>query len=322
MSILAVFLSVFSASVFAQDTKPDLAELWETGSLWEVGDNRQLVKDARQALIDAGDEGLKFALTKLSASDTLQIRCLNDVIKGFGDKAHDSLIDNINHEDATARRNVAELLSQLDITRAAEPLLAQARSEESMGARLAQLAALAGWGSEDAIPLIVEISNSEVDRIRHRVTGLLGTYEQGDAVLRLIEMLDDKVFYVRDGARNALVGGSIGARSVCLMRLKGQFALPSDQQMLQRIRLLLPVVATLANDEVPTLLTQALKHESGLVRGDAAGALVTWKNGAGLLDTKLDVKQLLAAAIDNEHDPFAKSAIETARAKLKEADTK
>ena len=81
---LAILLILLSGSVFAQDAKPDLAELWETGSLWEVGDNRELVKDARQELIDAGEDGLKFALTKLDAGDTLHIRCLRAVFKGFG----------------------------------------------------------------------------------------------------------------------------------------------------------------------------------------------------------------------------------------------
>ena len=59
-----------------------------------------------------------------------------------------------------------------------------------------------------------------------------------------------------------------------------------------------------------------------LVRGDAAEALVTWKLGAGLLDAKLDVKALLDTAIDNEHDPYAKSVMESARKKLEDTDKK
>ncbi|MEZ5991647.1 MAG: HEAT repeat domain-containing protein [Planctomycetota bacterium] len=319
---LAILLTLLGGSVFAQDAKPDLAELWETGSLWEVGDNRELVKDARQELIDAGEDGLKFALTKLDAGDTLHIRCLRAVFKGFGASAYEGLVENITNENATARRNVAELLAQLDDPRAAEPLLEQCRVEESLGTRLAQLASLAKWKVEDAIPLLVEISQSDVDRIRHRATSLLGEYEQQAAVTRLIEMLDDAVFYVRDGARDALKQGTPDTRGVCLARLLEHLALPGAEQNLQRIRLLLPIVASLADDGVPAVLELALKHESGLVRGDAASALVTWKQGAGLLNEQVDVIALLNSAIDAEYDPYAKSAIETARNKLTKPDTK
>ena len=328
ISLVAVLLVLAGGSLFAQDEKPDLAKLWETGSLWEVGDNRAVVKDARQQIIDSGEEGLKFALTKLDAADTLHIRCLRGVFNGFEDnpdlkgKAFDGLVANIANEDATARRNVAELLASMDDQRAAEHLLAQAKVEDSMGARLAQLAALSKWKNEDAIPLLVELSSNEMDRIRHRVTGLLGAYETRDAVFRLIEMLDDNVYYVRDGARDALAKGTPAARTVCLARLTTQLALPGESQSLQHIRLLLPIVASLANDDVPVILQKALKHSSGLVRGDAAEALVTWKLGAGLLDAKLDVKALLDTAIDNEHDPYAKSVMESARKKLEDTDKK
>lgn len=322
IGILAILLALLGGSAFAQETKPDLAKLWETGSLWEVGDNRELVKDARQQLIDAGDDGLKFALTKLDAGDTLHIRCLRAVFRGFGASAYEGLVANIANENATARRNVAELLAQLDDPRAAEPLLEQCRVEESLGTRLAQLASLAKWKVEAAIPLLVEISGTDVDRIRHRVTSLLGEFEQQAAVTRLIEMLDDAVYYVRDGARDALKTGTPDTRSVCLARLEAHLALPGVEQNLQRIRLLMPIVASVADDSVPAVLQLALKHESGLVRGDAAAALVIWKQGAGLLDENLNVIELLNSAIDAEYDPYAKSAMETARNKLTKPDTK
>ena len=131
ISLVAVLLVLAGGSLFAQDEKPDLAKLWETGSLWEVGDNRAVVKDARQQIIDSGEEGLKFALTKLDAADTLHIRCLRGVFNGFEDnpdlkgKAFDGLVANIANEDATARRNVAELLASMDDERAAEHLVRQ-----------------------------------------------------------------------------------------------------------------------------------------------------------------------------------------------------
>ncbi|MCB9893090.1 MAG: HEAT repeat domain-containing protein [Planctomycetes bacterium] len=321
--LLALTFALVGGAVFAQqDQKPDFESLWATGSLWQVGDNREKVDEARKAIIDAGAEGRKFALTKLGVTAGLEIRCLNAVFKGWEGDAYDDLVANVGHEDATARRNVAELLIQLDDPRAAEALLAQAAKETELSPRLSQVAALAKWKIEDAVPLIVDISHSETERVRHRATSLLGNYETSAAVSRLIEMLDDSVYYVRDGARDALSAASVGARGLCLEKLKSELQLPSAEQNLQRIRLMLPVVASLGDDAVPGLLRQALKHESGGVRGEAADALVTWKLDAGLPNETLDVDALLKQAIDAEHDPYAKAAIEKARTRLGEADKK
>ncbi|MCA8916865.1 MAG: HEAT repeat domain-containing protein [Planctomycetes bacterium] len=320
--LLLLMFALSGGALFAQEEKPDFDALWATGSLWQVGDNRQKVDDARAAIVAAGAEGRKFALTKLGVTAGLEIRCLNAVFKGWGAEAYDDLIANVAHEDTTARRNVAELLIQLDDPRAAEALLAQATKEAELSPRLSQLAALAKWKIEDAVPLIVEISRSETERVRHRATSLLGNYETGVAVSRLIEMLDDSVYYVRDGARNALAGATASARSACLDSLSNELKLPAGQQNLQRIRLLLPIVASLAVEAVPGLLRQALKHESGGVRGEAADALVTWKLAPGLQNETLDVDALLEQAIDAEHDPYAKAAIEKARTRLGDANKK
>ncbi|MCB9932281.1 MAG: HEAT repeat domain-containing protein [Planctomycetes bacterium] len=319
VATLALLLGLLAGALHAQDAKPDLESLWKTGSLWEVGDNRAKVQEARKAIIAAGAEGRKFALTKLGVTAGLEIRCLNAVFAGWGAEAFDDLVANIAHENSVARRNVAEILSALNDAKAAGPLLAQAEKEESLSPRLSQLAALAKWKIEDAVPLLVEISRSETERVRHRAAGLLGEYETVTAVNRLIELLDDNVYYVRDGARDALAAGTPAARALCLARLREQLELSPAEQDLQRIRLLLPVISTLADAGVPALLQKALKHETGSVRGEAGGALVNWKLTAGLLDAEPDVDAALKQALDSEYDPYAKATLEKALARLDEA---
>lgn len=319
--LLTLLIALSATPVFAQDAEPDLAELWRVGSLWQVGDNRDRVDEARKAIIEAGDAGLKFALTKLGVSSTLEIRCLNAVFAGFGETAFDDLVRNIGHDDPNARRNVADLLARLDNTKAAAPLLTQAKTEDNLGAKLSQLAALSKWQNQEAVSLIVEISRDAKDRIRHRATSLLGAYTSEEAVARLVEMLDDNIYYVRDGAQDALAKGSIQTRALCLNHLRSELDLPGAEQNLQRLRLLLPIVASFAGDNTPVALQDALAHESGGVRADAAEALVEWKQRAGRMH-ELDVDELLRAAIDKEYDPFAKAAMKKARAELGEVDTK
>jgi hypothetical protein len=314
-ALLPILLVLLAPCAFAGDGDPDLAELWRVGSLWQVGENRDRVDEARKAIVQAGDAGLKFALTRLDVADTLQIRCLNAVFAGFGARAYEDLVANVSHDNATARRNVAELLMRHDDSKAGPHLLAQARKESDLGARLSQLAALSKWEVKEAVPMLIEVSGDERDRIRHRAAGLLGAYSTREAVTRLIELLDDDVYYVRDGAQAALAGGSIVARAVCLARLNEQLELPTGEQNLRRLRLLLPVIATLAEEGVPKALRRALAHGSGSVRGEAADAFASWKLSAGAL-SELDVGTLLKSAIENEYDPFARAAMEAAGERL------
>jgi HEAT repeat protein len=322
VAFLALSLFFFALPLTAQDAKPDFENLWDTGSLWEVGDNREKVRVARKAIVDAGAEGRKFALTKLAVSDSLQVRCLNDVFGQWGAAAYDDLIANVAHAEPMGRRNVAEMLAALNDSRASEALLKQAKAEDKISPRLSQLAALAKWKIEGAVTLIDEVSRDDADRIRHRAASLLGSYDTDAAVRRLIEMLDDDVYYVRDGAAAALLSGSLAARGLCLKQATDQFNLAPAEQNVQRVRLLLPVIATLADDGVPALLLKALKHESGAIRGEAANALVTWKLGAGLIDSEVKVDASLTDAANAEYDPYAKAAIEKARTRLADGGKK
>lgn len=318
---------VFAATLAAQDqpqpeAKPSIAELWTTGCLWEVGDNRVTVPKARQALIDAGEPALQYALTRLSAKDTLETRCLSVVFAGWkanrelAPKALQGLVDNIGHADPVARRNVADLLDQFDDRSALEPLLARARTEDNEGVRMAQLAPLAQWKSPDALALLVRASRTGLERLRSRAAVLLANYEEAAALDRLIEMLDDTAFYVADAAAAALRQAGVNARGRCLVELKKALALPPAEQRLQPMRQLIGVVASLAHADTPGVLLAALQHGNAGVRADSAEALAAWKAGAGALDTLTDVARALETALAIETDPFAKAAIAKAQQRL------
>lgn len=287
----------------------DLDELWRVGSLWQVGDNRDRVDEARQAIIKAGTPGLEYALGKLDTSSTLEVRCLTAVVKGFASEAVDPLISHVGHESALARRNVAELLAMLDNRRAAAPLLAQAEVESSEGVKIAQLAALAKWRVADAETLLVDSSRSQSPRVRHRAAGLLREYETPAAARRLIEMLEDEAYYVRGAAANGLREAAPAVRAMCLNRLQEQLSAPEGEKNLELTRRLLPIVATLANERTPEALTKALASSDAAVRAEAAAALHTWKQGAGALSS-LNVSAKLRAALNAESDPFARAEIQ------------
>jgi HEAT repeat protein len=311
-----ILLLLCCLPAFAQDS-PDLTELWRVGSLWQVGDNRERVDEARQAIIQAGQPGLDYALSRMDTADTLQIRCLTAVIAGFGAQAVEPLIERVADPAPNVRRNAAELLARLDDRSAAPALLKQAGQEEALAARLAQLAALAKWAEADALPLLIETSRIDNQRARHRSAGLLGEYSLQAASLRLIEMLDDEAYYVRAAATEALRRGPVSGRAACQARLAALLNEPEQSAVM--IRRLLPVAATFAHERTPALIRQALGHEDAKVRAAAAPALATWKLGAGRLDP-LDAQDVLRQALMNETDPFARTEIRSALRELEQDD--
>lgn len=316
LRIIPLCLLLMCAPLWAQDAAPDLDELWRVGCLWEVGDNREKVAAARKAIIDAGEPGLNYAITRLASTDTLVTRCLETVILGFGEKAVKPLTAQVAHAEPSARRNVAELLAKLDARSAADALLAQATVETHDSARLSQLAALAKWQTAQAVPLLVTLSRGDNQRIRQRAPSLLVFFESSEAAVRLIEMLEDPIYHVRDAAVEALKIAAPSVKERCIKQLETLLQGPADGSV-GLTRRLVTVAAHCGSDGTSAALQRALTHTDAGVRADAAQALAAWKRAAGLLDT-IDVKALLQAAANAEADPFAKAEMLAAIEKLNE----
>ena len=309
--ITAGLCLLLAATLSAQENAPTLESLWKTGSLWQVGENKQRVADARKAIIDQGDAGLDFAIGKLSAGGTLEIRCLRAVIGGFGQKAIAPLTENIQHENTSARRNVAELLSRLDARDTAPKLLVAVAVEENGGVKLAQLSALSKWQIEDALPHIATLSKDPLDRIRHRTTGLLKAFDTEDAAKRLTAMLEDEVFYVRDGARSALRATTTGT-SMCVELAKTELKKPLTDQTISQLRRWLSVASACAGFSSETVFISALTHDSSLVRAETAKGFGDHVKKFGTLATTEILKDKLTAALESETDPFAESELQKA----------
>ncbi|MCF6227161.1 MAG: HEAT repeat domain-containing protein [Planctomycetes bacterium] len=315
-SILLGLCLLIAGTLVAQENAPTVESLWKTGSLWQVGENKQKVADARQAIIDRGDAGLEYAISKLAADGTLEIRCLRAVIGGFGEKAIAPLTENILNESTSARRNVADLLSRLDAKQSAEKLLEAVAAEESAGVKLAQLSALAKWKIEGALPYIRTLSNDPLDRIRHRTTSLLKAFDNEISAKRLIEMLDDDTFYVRDGARSALRTTDTGTR-LCLNLSTTELAKPDGDQSISQLRRWMSVACASADSGVGKMLAGALKHKSALVRAEAANNITEHVKRYGHMPTAIDFAKEIKSALEAETDPFARSELIKASDSLK-----
>jgi hypothetical protein len=241
----------------AQNAK--LEELWKTGSLWQVGDNIPKVEAARKEIVAAGDAGLAFIFTKLSSTDGLEYRCLEAVFKGFGAKALPGLLERMGHEDVKVRRNVAAMFGVIDDKSAAAKMVEHLKKESDLRCKVGHLQTLARWKEPTALDPLIECTRVTqeqeplAERLKVRIVPLLGNYEDEKAIARLIELLDDPAFFVRDAARDALKSSPTG-RAECR---KAAFALLSRSAEIGkpgRLCRILSVIGNESGDVNPRLL--------------------------------------------------------------------
>lgn len=194
----------------AAPSQAELEELWKTGSLWQVGDNIPKVDAARKALVEAGEAGLAFAFTKLGSSDSLQYRCLEVVFKGFGAQALPGLLERMAHEEVQVRRNVAALLGVIDDRSVAGQMVDHLKKEADLRCKVGHLQTLARWKEPTALDPLIECTRVTqqqeplAERLKVRIVPLLGNFQDEKAIARLIELLSDEAYFVRDAARDAL----------------------------------------------------------------------------------------------------------------------
>ncbi|MDD3625713.1 MAG: hypothetical protein PHV06_00195 [bacterium] len=76
-----ILILTFTIQTTAEISEEKLEELFKTASLWEVGDNKELVQNARNELISIGQPAYEFIINKkLGSNDSLQFRALEAVI--------------------------------------------------------------------------------------------------------------------------------------------------------------------------------------------------------------------------------------------------
>jgi len=300
-------LLLLAAPLTAQDA--DIKALWQTGCLWEVGDNPPRVAAARKRLIELGEPALRHALTRLDTTNGLEMRCLNAVFAGWKDKGVDALLPQVGHAAWQARRNVAEILARINDSRATDALLRQANVEENDLARIAQLTPLAKWSITEALPALLTASRAKNDRARGRAPALLASYHGESAANRLVEMLQDPTYHVAGAAQASLVTAHYSARTAAMARLKVE--LDDAEQDTRLVRRLLAVASTSRADEASPLLSRALRHDDAGVRADAARSLAALKAPhADLVDEDL------RRALNTESDPFARVEMQRAWDKM------
>jgi len=263
-------------------------ELWEISVRWEVGDNRIIVPQARQRLIDFGPDILPFLSLKF-----------DNMYSGLAIRAFDVIL--------------AEML-ELDREGTIAILVENLESDEDMRRRiaLAEIATLKVIETED---MVAGMLNDPEPGFQRRAIGVLGALESHAADERLIENLsvvdDEALIKVSmevlfglevscwDELRPLLDHPYISVRETLIGLLASHYDMYADDisrefgyvlepdsgpaghdpLSIRALRSLMKVMTTTDNFPdyiVVNAVFELLMHEDWGVRGDAVGLVVHW----------------------------------------------
>jgi HEAT repeat protein len=271
-----------------------LDDLWTMACLWQVGSNRDVVPAARAELVRRGAPVLDWLIPgRLSTSDSLVTRALEDVIQGIGaDLATPRLLPELGSEDAATRRNAASLLGLLGAKEAA-PAIADLLSDPD--SRLGALSALGALREPSAVPAIVALARSDApERARSTAVSTLGAIGGAAAERELVVELASPVAVIRFAAQYAL------EKLRAVDALRGALRAGTRRVVLHALAALGRIGDARARLDVIAHLGDA----SPQVRGFAADAL-----GAMLTEP---ARAILRQALAAETDGFARTKMQQA----------
>lgn len=340
--LVALCMMVLIASVVRgqeADEASRIAANWKKGSEWQVGDNIQPVAEARKAVVAAGDAGLKYALTRLATTDGLEIRCLDEVLLAFGDKAVEALLDRVGDDNVNARRNVGRILGSFktkeedaakgldaaSITRIARALLDQFSRDTDVAAKFWQVTGPARWKVGDTIGAVLVLSREANERVRVRSIALFSNFlGSSDVLNRLFELLRDERYFVRDAAVEMLKKAEGEGCKMISQRLSDLASKASlTSQDLRTMRMVIGVVAVNPSGAASwNLVSRLCEHSDANVRAEAYTALVDLAllkdKPADLGATPEKARKMFQDRRAKEQDPYAKACLEAALERVSE----
>ncbi|MBU1701070.1 MAG: HEAT repeat domain-containing protein [Candidatus Eisenbacteria bacterium] len=225
----------------AEDSLRDVAELFETASIWEVGNAREKVRRARKALIAKGMPAVDYATKeKLGSRDGLEFRAISELAEAYPDEFTARILPRLNDENEQVQRNVIGLLGDLHRTDARAPLeeMLADRKQNKHWTRI--IYALGSIGDSHAAPRLRPFLTDANERRRITTTVALAALKDSTAVAALTNLLSDPLFTVRSAASSALRGFGV----VALDPLAASLARGATQRAL-RLRTLGDITAAL-----------------------------------------------------------------------------
>jgi HEAT repeat protein len=287
-----------------RDTLGDEAtieRLYEVSSLWEVGDNRKRVRNARERFIAMGMEAVKYVIeNSMETKSGLELRTIEELAKEHPDSIEPFLLELVTDESRKKRGNAIWLLGKIKAKESVEPLIDALGKKRNWRLRNTIIGALGDIEDSKAMDVIAPYLKDEKERVRITSARALGKIKDEGGIPDLIAGFDDRFFTVRLACENSLV--SIGDPTVSplietlekteksmvtyhIISVLGRIAHEADSLLEKETRL-----------RIKRVLIPFLEREEGYLRAQAVNAL-------GMFEDP-DIEELLENRKGYETDPF------------------
>lgn len=264
-------------SLIPQDTLRTVEELFRDASLWEVTDNRVVVRRARLALAAKGIDAVHWVgENKLNTDDGLERRAIAELFKSYPDSAAPYLIRAFASESRDARRTAIFVFEQLKY-RPAVPALLQALQESGYEKqRPAILASLGEIDEMSAVADLLPFASSPVERERIAAISSLGKLRDRRGYPAMIAALGDPLYTVRSASILAI---SLQSADVLLPLSEAMLKAP-DREVQDGLRAVAALAAQWKSDEkqrgqisrLSPLVRRYLEHPVPRIRASALAA--------------------------------------------------
>jgi len=276
-------------------------ELFETASLWEVAENKERVRNARERLKDMGLKAIEYVIeNKMETKSGLELRAIEELAKAHPDSIEPLLLELIKDESRRKRGNGIWVLGKIKSKNSVDSLTAALSEKRNWRLRNTILRALGEIEERKASQVIIPYLDDEKERVKITSARALGRLKNENAIMPLIASLKKPFFTVRLACENGIVAIGDSAVVPLLNTLEetkdaktvfhsisalGRIAQDIDSVTQRKTRL-----------RIKKVLLPYLDKEERSLRAQAVKAL-------SLLNDE-DINELLKSKKNYETDPF------------------
>lgn len=276
-------------------------EVFRVASLWEVAENKERVRNARERLKELGMEALEYVIeNKMETKSGLESRAIKELAEAYPDSIEAPLLNLLRDESRLKRGNAIWLLGKIKSKNSVDSLIIALQSKENRRLRNTIIGVLGEIRDKKATKVIIPYLKDEKERVRITSAGALGRLKDKESIEPLLTSLKDPFFTVRLASENAIVAIGDSALESLLGTIDGV----SDKKTIFHTISAIGKIAQKQDSvterstrlEIKRLLIPYLDSNEQCLRAQAVKAL-------SLLNDK-DVNDLLVGKKNYETDPF------------------
>lgn len=283
------------------DKDASVSELFKAAALWEVAENKERVRNARERLKEKRMDAINYIIdNKMDTKSGLELRAIEEVAKTHPDSIELRLLELIENDDRRIRGNAIWLLGKIESQSSVAQLIAVLGDKRNWNLRNTIIGALGDIGKESATNTILPYLKDEEERVRITSLRALGKIKDSGALEKMMNAFKDPFFTVRLASENSIVSMGDPAIKPLIKRME----ITDDKGVIYHIISVLGRLAQTQDSvlqrytrlDIKRVLVPYLDSEESYLRAQAVRALGMFE------DEEMD--ELLLHKKKYESDPF------------------